>query len=431
MFSQGRTGNNHTRARSNPPLTGLVVKFGPYPPGSCLQKTRATPPVRVFCFSRTARRVHNRAARSPPRIAGSQPGWMPRPLLVTNDPLVLDDLLRLAATAGVEVDVAPDATAARSCWTGAALVVIGPDQLAPCAASRLARRSGVVALGRDLDDAAIWRRAVDVGAERVVFLPDAEPWLVQALADAVEDIDHAGIVLATLGGRGGAGATTLSVALAQAGARRALRTLLVDGDPLGGGVDLVLGAEGLSGLRWPDLTGTRGRLPVAAVSTALPQVAGISVLSWDRADAAPLPVAAVEAVLDAGRRAHDLVVVDLARTLDEVAREVLAAATCALLVVPAEVRATAAAARVAGRAGMLCRDLRLVVRGPAPGDVSATEVQQALGLPLAGALRPEPHLDVHLEEGRPPGRKARWPLGTLCDGVLRELLGPEQARRAA
>ena len=356
---------------------------------------------------------------------------MSRPLLVTNDPLALDDLLRLAATAGVEVDVAADTETARASWTSAALVIIGPDLLDRCAGSRLVRRPGVVVLGHDLDDATLWKRAVQVGADRVLFLPDAEPWLVQALTDAVEITDHAGLVVATLGGRGGAGATTLSVALAHAGVRRGLRTLLVDGDPLGGGVDLVLGAEGLSGLRWPDLTGTRGRLPAAAVSDALPQVSGIALLSWDRGDAAPLPVEAVEAVLDAGRRACDLVVVDLARTLDEGAREVLAAATCALLVVPAEVRATAAAARVAARAGLLCRDLRLVVRGPSPGDVSPAEVQRALGLPLVGTLRPEPHVDSHLEEGRSPGRRARWPLATLCDGLLRDLLGTDELRRAA
>jgi secretion/DNA translocation related CpaE-like protein len=356
---------------------------------------------------------------------------MARPLLVTNDPTVLDDLLRLAATAGVEADVAPDLGAARASWTSAALVIVGPDLLDRCATSRLARRAGVVALGHDLDDASIWRRAVDVGAERVVFLPDAEAWLVQALSDAVDATDHAGLVVASLGGRGGAGATTLSVALAHAGSRRALRTLLVDGDPLGGGVDLVLGAEGTGGLRWPDLTGTRGRLPAAAVTDALPQVAGFGVLSWDRGDATPLPVEAVEAVLDAGRRACDLVVVDLARTLDDIAQEVLGAATCALLVVPAEVRATAAAARVASRAGLLCRDLRLVVRGPSPGNVTAEEVQRALGLPLAGTLRPEPQLDAHLEEGRPPGRRTRWPLASFCDGLLGGLLGADGLRRAA
>ena len=41
---------------------------------------------------------------------------MSRPLLVTADADVLDDLLRLAATAGVEVDVAPDVAACRRTW---------------------------------------------------------------------------------------------------------------------------------------------------------------------------------------------------------------------------------------------------------------------------------------------------------------------------
>ncbi|MCU1603480.1 MAG: helicase/secretion neighborhood CpaE-like protein, partial [Frankiales bacterium] len=204
---------------------------------------------------------------------------MSRPLILTADPFALDDLLRLAAAAGVEVDVAAHPGEARRSWAAAPLVVIGPDQLEACAQARLGRRGGVLALGADLDDAGIWRRAVDVGAERVVFLPDAEPWLVQAFAEAVEASDRAGLVVAVLGGRGGAGATTLAVALAQAGARRDLRTLLVDGDPLGGGVDLVLGAEDAGGLRWPDLTTARGRLPAAAVTDALPQHDGIAVLS--------------------------------------------------------------------------------------------------------------------------------------------------------
>ncbi len=355
---------------------------------------------------------------------------MSRPLILTADPFALDDLLRLAAAAGVEVDVASHPGEARRTWASAPLVVVGPDQLDACAEARLGRRGSVLALGADLDDAGIWRRAVEVGAERVVFLPDAEPWLVQAFAEAVESSDRAGLVLAVLGGRGGAGATTLAVALAQAGSRRDLRTLLVDGDPLGGGVDLVLGAEDTGGLRWPDLAGTRGRLPAAAVTEALPQRDGIAVLSWDRGAACDLPVDAVEAVLEAGRRACDVVVVDLPRSLDEAGREALAVATCTLLVVPAELRAAAAAARVASRAGLLCRDLRLVVRGPSPANLPADEVQRALGLPLAGYLRAEPHLDEHLEAGRPPGRRHRSPLRLLCDGLLLDLL-PDQARRAA
>ena len=72
---------------------------------------------------------------------------MPRPLLVTADPSILDDLLRLAATAGVEVDVAHDLPAARRSWNAAPLVVLGPDLLDRCSAARLGRRGRVVVLG--------------------------------------------------------------------------------------------------------------------------------------------------------------------------------------------------------------------------------------------------------------------------------------------
>jgi secretion/DNA translocation related CpaE-like protein len=351
-----------------------------------------------------------------------------RPLLATADPDALDDLLRLAATAGVEVDVAADLPAVRQRWAAAPLVVVGPDLVDRVADGRLPRRAKVVVLGRDLDDGSIWQRAVEVGAEHVVFLPDAEPWLVEALADAAEGAGREGVLVAVLGGRGGAGATTLSAALALTAVRRDLRTLLVDGDPFGGGIDLVFGGERTAGLRWPELGATRGRVPAAALTEALPTMpaaGGLSVLSWDRGDPAHLPVDAVQAVLGAARRSCDLVVVDLPRSLDEAGLEVLAASTATLLVVPAEVRATAAAARVAARAGLLCRDLRLVVRGPAPGGLTSAQVARALGLPLAGDLRAEPGLEADLESGEAPGQRARSPLAGLCARLLDELLGHE------
>jgi secretion/DNA translocation related CpaE-like protein len=355
---------------------------------------------------------------------------VPRPLLVTADPDALDDVLRLAATAGVEVDVAHDVPSARVSWAAAPLVVVGLDLVDRLSRGRLARRPRVVVLGRDLDDAGIWRRAVEVGAERVAFLPEAEPWLVEALSDAVEGPGSDGLLVAVVGGRGGAGATTLSASLARTAVRRGLRTLLVDGDPLGGGIDLVLGGERVAGLRWPELGATRGRVPASALSDALPTMAQLAVLSWDRGDPAELPVEALHAVLAAARRSCDLVVVDLPRRLDDAAHEVLASANTTLLVVPAEVRATAAAARVAGRAGLLCRDLRLVVRGPAPGGLRGEQVARALGLPLVGELRPEPGLDLDLDRGEPPAQRPRSPLAGLCDRLLDDLFDSEQRHAA-
>jgi len=353
-----------------------------------------------------------------------------RPLLVTSDPLLLDDLLRLAAAGGVEVDVAHDVPSARRTWARAPLVLLGHDLAAPCARSRLPRRPQVVLVGGDLDDAGVWQIAVEVGAEHVVFLPDAEPWLATTLAEAVDGLASTSPLVAVLGGRGGSGATVLACALAVSAVRRDLRALLIDGDPLGGGIDLVFGAEQQTGLRWPDLGATRGRVPGAALTEALPQVQGLGVLSWDRGESAPLAGEAVRAVLTAARRTHDLIVVDLPRALDEAGREVLETATSALLVVPAEVRAAAAASRVAASAGLLCHDLRVVVRGPGPAGVGADAVARALGLPLAGQLKPEPGLELALERGEAPGSRPKSPLGSLCDALLDALL-PSERRLAA
>lgn len=350
-----------------------------------------------------------------------------RPLVITADPAVLDDVIRIGLTAGTEVDVATDAGPARRSWTSAASVVVGPDAAVACARARLPRRPGVVLLGDDLDDAGIWQLAVEVGAEHVVFLPDGEDWLVEMLAESVEPARLSGELIAVIGGRGGAGATTLASALAITASRSGHRVLLVDGDPLGGGVDLVFGGESDPGIRWPDLGATRGRVPGSALTGALPRMNELSVLSWDRSDVLRVPPEAMEAVLEAGRRSCELVVADVPRALDDASRIVLSLATVVLLLVPAEVRAAAAATRVATQLAPLCQDLRLVVRGPAPSGLGADEIAGALGLPLVGFLKPEPALELALERGEPPARHGRGPLALLCASILDDVLAVPRA----
>ena len=358
------------------------------------------------------------------------PNASSRPLFVTSDPDLLNSLLRLAASADVDVDVAADHGAAQRWWLTSSFVVVGHDLVAACTEAGLGRRRGMVLVGHDLDDAGVWQRAVELGAEQVVFLPDGEGWLIAALAEAHEGRQSLGALVAVVGGRGGAGATTLACALALTATRRGISTVLVDGDPLGGGLDMVFGGELTPGLRWPDLAASRGRLPGKALADALPALHGVSVLSCDRDELLELPPQAVTAVLAAAQRSADLVVVDLPRSNDPATTGILSAAGTTLLVVPAEVRAAASAARVAARVALHCQDIRLVVRGPAPGGLAPADVVRALRLPLVGTLRAEPSLDVALERGEPPGSRPRSPLAALCAALLDDLMGVE-ARRSA
>lgn len=344
-----------------------------------------------------------------------------RPLLVTASPDLVDDALRLAAAAGIDLEVCADAGLARRSWPTAPLVLVGSDLARALADRRLPRRPDVIVVGLDLDDARVWESAVAVGAERVVFLPDDEPALVDRLADAGEGRRAAAATVCCVGGRGGAGASTLAAALAVTGMRRGARTLLLDADPLGGGLDLVLGGEDCVGARWPDLDGARGRVSSEVLYEALPHVDELTVLSWDRGDLLSVPLEAMQAILAAAQRGSDLVVVDLPRRLDDASAEAASRATVTLLVVPAEVRATAAAARVAAGLLLVATDVRLVVRGPAPARLSARDIADSLGLPLAGELAAEPGLAAALERGEPPGRR-RGPLTGFCRRFLDTLL---------
>lgn len=352
------------------------------------------------------------------------------PLVVTGDPDLLDDLLRLAAAGGTEVEVAADPAAARPRFATAPLVMIGADQAASCLRARLPRRPRMVIVGHTPEAEATWEVAERLGAEHVAALPMAEPWLVDRFAERFATT-AAGRVLAVIGGRGGAGASILAGGLAVTAVAAGRRTLLVDADPVGGGLDLVLGWEGMNGLRWPALAESTGRVDPPALLKALPHRGDLVLLSFDRNEVLAVPGEAMAATLDAARRGRDVIIADLPRQLDDAATLALAAADRAILIVPAELRATAAASRIAAVATMHCKDISVVVRGPAPGRLRAREVARSIGLPLAGSLRPEPGLCKALEEGEAPAAKGQGPLAELCKRLISQLTRDDRAEAAA
>ena len=383
-----------------------------------------------------------RTARGEPEPA--RPGHLP--LVMTADDRLLDDLLRLAAAGGTELEVASDPAAARGRYAAAPLVVVGIDQVPGCLRARLPRRADVVIVAPDpagspgatgADPAGAdavgadavggrpdpWALAEPLGATHVAVLPAAQPWLVERFAGC-RDRGAPGRVVAVLGGRGGAGASVLAAGLAVTAAGLGRRVLLVDADPLGGGLDLVLGWEDDHGLRWPELAGASGRLDAGALVGALPARGDLALLSFDRRALGPVPPEAMTAVLTAGRHARELVVVDLTRQLDPATVTALQTADDGLLVVPAEIRAVTAAARVATAATEHCAQLRLVVRGPSPGRLTAEEISGSLRLPVAGTLRPELGLPATLEGGLPPTASGRGPLAVLCRRLVDELCAP-------
>ncbi len=342
----------------------------------------------------------------------------PAVLVATADDVLLDDLLRLSAAAGVSAQVESDLIGVRRRWQAASLVLVGRDLADQVARAQPVRRPGVMMVGTDLDDAGIYQAAVAIGADRVLMLPGEESVLADRLADCVDGAVGSAVTVAVVGGCGGAGASTLAAALAVCGTRRGLRAMLVDADPLGGGVDLLLGGQRRDGARWPELAGTAGRVNAAALRSVLPWFDGLAVLSWDQGDGlSSLPPEAMRSVLGAAQRSSDLVVVDLPRRCDEAAEEALMRATSTLLVVPRNVRGASAAARVASAVGLVGNDLRLIARDDVVGSLSAADLAKHLGVPLAAELRHDRDLPKQIDDGR-FAPLPRTPLGKVAAELL-------------
>jgi secretion/DNA translocation related CpaE-like protein len=285
----------------------------------------------------------------------------------------------------------------------------------------LGARPSLILVGRADGPDPSWRQADALSADHVVLLPAAEAWVVDTFAENAAGGSRRGTVVAVVGGRGGAGASVLAAALAVTARRRGLDTLLVDADPYGGGVDLVLGWERLQGLRWPGLVEARGRVDPPALVSALPGEGSLAALSFDRSDLDGVPEEAMAAALDAGRRGRDLVVIDLPRRFDVASLMALTVADRALLVVPAELRACAAAKPIAAVIRERCPQVSVVVRGRTPSGIDPAEVAQSLDLPLAGIVRDEPRLVAAMESGEAPGGTGRGPLAELCRQLLADL----------
>ena len=359
---------------------------------------------------------------SRPRTRPAAPAT-PRPLVVSADDALVDDLLRLLAAAGATAELTTGGGPLRRSHRDAPLVLLGSDVLSRTALRGLPRRPGVLVVSPDDPAPDLWAAAVDVGAERVVVLPRDETWLVERVAAAVTEPARPGWVLAVGGSCGGAGASTLATAVAVVAApAEPVGQLLVDGDGWGAGLDLLLGAEGEPGLRWPELAEVTGRVPGTALAAALPAVAGVAVLAASRDDPGEVPAEALRAVVAGARDGGLGVVVDLPAR-GPAAEAVLPEADLAVLVVPARLRAALAARQLLD--GSSPWSAARVVTRPVPGGLARDDVADLLGRSVLAELADDRSAVARCERGEPPSVAARSPLG-----LVGRLLLTEAARRA-
>ena len=229
-------------------------------------------------------------------------------------------------------------------------------------------------------------------------------------------------VLAVTGARGGLGASVLLLHLAWALGRAGRRVAMMDLDPTGG-LDLLCGQSVLTGLRWADLPAEESAFRPGHLVGALPVWHAMPVLTGD-VRGGPLPCA--EAVLEAMRAEHDVVLVDLPRGASP------PPGAGVLIVTGLDLRSAVAAESIASRLrGAVSGGAE--VTGTAPGapvwlvvrqvgeDVVAEDLELITGCPVLGQVPTDRVLAKRLALGEDPVR-ARSAIRRSASALAQELL---------
>ena len=419
---------------------------GPSPPPGSFLDTGAAEGRRAF---RARRRSGLRGAA---RAAGhdARGGANQTPVvLVSRSQQLQDEVSRVTAAAGMNLEVLPDLPS--SSGRNPEVLLLGIDAAGTELSGRFRHggperhRTETILVGT-VQDTELWEAAARLDSVRVAVLPAASGWLAEYLSRRRSP--SAGYVLGVMGGCGGAGASSLSCWIAHEAAEQGVATLLVDGDPHGGGLDASLASGEIPGVRWPDLADVRGSLNPVQLVSALPQVSGFALLSgasgaWSGDAVETVPAAdpdgmqdpageSIHAVMDAARAAFALTVVDCARHWSG---QLLSSCDAVLLVVPGRLRPVLAARSLHLSLGTVPQ--AVVVRGPLGDGLDDARAARAVGLPLAGylpAVRNLEHSEARgllLEQGRRASiRQVTGHLVRQLASELPESEGPDRGARS-
>lgn len=380
-------------------------------------------------------------------------------LVITADDELAAVVSGLAAATGAPARVVADPNHAMRHWQGAGLVLVGSDLAASVASLSPPphRHVAVVTTRVEPED---FRLALAVGASEVAEATSSTSPAAALLRDLADGRSQRGQVIGVLAGSGGVGASILVCGLAQVSPAP---VAVVDLDPLGPGVDRILGIEEDHGVRWSDLDLEVGQPHAATLRDALPKRGLISVLSFgdaphgvgssaglvgagaisgatsgsegllsDPAQGAVevrdsgLPVmpspATLRAVIDALARRHDRVLIDLPRATGAAWDEAVLRCDVVVVMVHASVAGVASAARAIAALPDPNR-VRLVVRS---GGVPAAAVGHALGVRVLGAVSAYSGVGEAVDLGYGPVRSPRSRLGRALRSIL---AGVDEAAR--
>lgn len=346
-----------------------------------------------------------------------------RPILIAiDDASVHTEAVHLAAATGrpiIDASASP-VLLQRHCTTAHALLI--DASVGTTEAVRVDPRPGIFLVGSDparLEAAcAQWPLA-----QGSFVLPAEAADLLRALGSlpsSCPSTSPQGKVVAVVGAAGGVGASTLAASISRAAARSAqsdAAPTLVDAHRYSGGLDLLVGIEEQIGARWGEITIGDGAIERADLRRALPATRdGIAVMTCSRTT--------VNDPFHLDRETLERTVAALGTTgltvLDCPAQLVPAQCDLAVLVIPGEVRAAAAAARIAAELAALSVSCGIVLRSRFWAALGPAEIERVTKVGIIAEVPEVSGLTRKIETAGLPARLPRA-LDRAAQQVLAEV----------
>ncbi len=348
------------------------------------------------------------------------------PIVISKDSAIVEMVMAAAAAVNVHPQILKESESIKKLWTKAGVVIIGSDCASMVASLGIPLRESTYLCGYDSDQLLQWSVPLQASCFR---LPDQSESLASVLSRNEGSVHQGGQIFSVISGTGGAGSSTLAAGLAVTAARSGKSVALVELDPCGGGIDLLFGAEDISGWRWNDLNGARGH--IGDLRGHLPSMSSVDLVSMaspvrearqsqnrgiSHHLSAPLRPSgeAIRSVINSLQRSYEVVIVDGELVINDM--EWLNPRR--LLLVPAHLRAVVAARAKVSHYEIA--DAALVVRRGPLWRIDNDLISHSLGMSIRGVIPHDNSVLRSCESGQPPGM-GRSKFAKACQALWKEM----------
>lgn len=206
---------------------------------------------------------------------------MQQALLISSNPLIIEEFKSIAALVNVQLIVTSQPTQKQLSATQRIFIDHEADlsninlEVLQITNSESFESSLVLAGAATTRS---WQVATEIGAKHVVLIPESRQWLVDYIKSVPKKLAQ---VVSLTGITGGAGTTTIALALARACAQSGRSVTLVDLDFQSVGIEIAAGCEKSHGLNWSAIQKQAAQADGDAIIAMLPEIEGVRLLAND------------------------------------------------------------------------------------------------------------------------------------------------------